>query len=1292
MLCPGGAPQGPAGTGKTETVKDMARTIGNLTVVSNCSDQIDRAAMGRILKGLVQCGAWGCFDEFNRISLPVLSVVAQQVACVLLACKKHEKQFTFVDGMLVQLNPAVGMFITMNPGYAGRQELPENLKVLFRNVSMMVPDRMIIVRVKLAASGFLESEGLAIKFHSLYKLCEQQLSKQRHYDFGLRNILSVLRSCGAAKRAAAGRPEPEVLMRVLRDMNASKLADCDAPIFSSLIADLFPKMEIASAEYPQIEKAIAARAATVGLVVKPAWHLKLIQLYETVLVRHGIIMMGPSGGGKTVAVSLLQNVLGDLGVSHKLWRMHPKALTPGQMFGNLNHKTNDWTDGVFSSLFRRAVEVEGQHVWIQLDGPVDANWIENLNTVLDDNKLFTLANGDRIAMPGTLKMLFEVEDLNHASPATVSRAGIIYLSDQCLGWQSLVSAWLHGRPEHEAKAIKHMFDTSGESLMSCAMESADAANNNQMARITSMLSLLSALLPEHKSGVDTTKAKMLEGLHIRKLFVFAMLWGLFGMSKDHQRVQCSLEQFPILPLPDPELYLQESPEDSIFECYVTEEGEWAHWSKRVDPILLPTTAEGLRKAFVPSIESSRTHQLISLLTSLGRPVLVFGEPGMGKTAIVKRFVQSKESNEWFWRALDFSSETSALSLQRFLEGLMERRLGSTYGPQGGRSMTVVFDDLSMPQVSEWGDQPTNELTRQILEDKGFYDLDDPGKQKHLLDTHFIGAMSIPGSGRNDIPNRLKRHFSPVLVTAPSHGSMKVIFGTLIMSYFTEERGFDMPVIGAASEMAGLSVELWHHMHTQYLPTPAKFHYQFSLRDLSRITSGLLNAVSSIVFDAQIMYSLWQHECNCEFRDRLVTLGDHALYDRQLSSLVQWRLGVSNGLTARQSGGQYDRFVDFMGVLIAEDDGADVERHYEQCSTSEEIVAVLSQFQKLYNEEIKGPSMQLVFFEGAIDHLARMCRILRRGAGSALCVGVGGYGKRSVVRLAAFIQRQALVQLIVTRAYTVTNLLDDLRDIYKRAGSGEGVVLLVGDNEVRDPVFMDYLNMLLTSGTIANLVPNEDLDMLAAELEAQNHKQNRAIPKDQQGMSLRDQLHENARTNLHIVLCFSPAGNTLRHRAKCFPGIVRGCTIDWYSSWPAEALSAVASSLIAPKLELREDLESSVVSVLQETHILMERMCEKYARIYLKHTYVTPKMYLDFVNQYTKLYQANLIQIEEDITSLKGGLEKLLNASESVRLMKIELAAKEEKLVTAQTECDAQLKEVRAGWQCCSASCAVCVVV
>jgi dynein heavy chain len=344
----------------------------------------------------------------------------------------------------IGLKPQVGYFITMNPGYAGRQELPENLKVLFRYVAMMVPDRRIIMKVKLASVGFSDFEPLSVKFFSLYGLCEEQLSNQRHYDFGLRNILSVLRTCGATKRENLDGDEEMLCMRTLRDMNLSKLVADDVLLFQSLLADIFPKQkEPQKMVYENMEAGIEKQFKKLMYQNTDKFHLKVVQLYETQVVRHGYMLIGLSGVGKSVIIEILTESFADWDIQTRVIRMNPKAITDTQMYGKKS-ATDEWTPGVFSKLWETYIHKNksSKNWWLCCDGPVDTLWIESLNTVLDDNRILTLASGDRLPMSENLKLVFEVENLNNASPATVSRCGIVYVDPLDLGYPCLIRTYI----------------------------------------------------------------------------------------------------------------------------------------------------------------------------------------------------------------------------------------------------------------------------------------------------------------------------------------------------------------------------------------------------------------------------------------------------------------------------------------------------------------------------------------------------------------------------------------------------------------------------------------------------------------------------------------------------------------------------------------------------------------------------------------------------------------------------------------------------------------------------------
>lgn len=405
----GGSPFGPAGTGKTESVKALGVQLGRFVLVFCCDETFDFQAMGRIFVGLCQVGAWGCFDEFNRLEERILSAVSQQVQTIQMGLKEgrtnpsHEIELV---GKNVRVSQDTGIFITMNPGYAGRSNLPDNLKKLFRSMAMTKPDRELIAQVMLYSQGFRTAEILASKVVPLFNLCAEQLSPQSHYDFGLRALKSVLVSAGNLKRDRLAKvrrdmesgetdaseyerlaepiPEQEILIQSIRETVVPKLVADDIPLLKSLLADVFPGVPYVPVDLDRLKDEIKKVCQERRLVDGEAWMEKVLQLYQIQNIHHGLMMVGPSGSGKSMAWRVLLTALERLeNVEGVPYTIDPKAMSKDALYGTLDPTTREWTDGLFTHILRKIVDnVRGESQkrhWIIFDGDVDPEWVENLN-------------------------------------------------------------------------------------------------------------------------------------------------------------------------------------------------------------------------------------------------------------------------------------------------------------------------------------------------------------------------------------------------------------------------------------------------------------------------------------------------------------------------------------------------------------------------------------------------------------------------------------------------------------------------------------------------------------------------------------------------------------------------------------------------------------------------------------------------------------------------------------------------------------------------------------------------
>lgn len=1317
----GGSPYGPAGTGKTESVKALGLQLGRFTLVFCCDDTFDFQAMGRIFLGICQVGAWGCFDEFNRLEERILSAVSQQIQNIQIGLKNADAGKSEIElvGRRLSVNNNTGIFITMNPGYAGRSNLPDNLKKLFRSVAMSKPDKELIAEVMLFSQGFKQAKPLSKQTVPFFDHCSSRLSKQAHYDFGLRALKSVLVSSGGLKRTRIADSEgelgpdevvePQIMVQSLRETIAPKLVREDVDTMLDIQKEDFQGVKYVPANFEKLTAAIREIAHEQHFVDSEMWITKALQLYQIQCIHHGVMMVGRSGSGKSSAwkilLQALQRIEGVEGVSHII---DSKVMSKEALYGNLDGTTREWTDGLFTGILRKIVDnLRGEDTkrhWIVFDGDVDPEWVENLNSVLDDNKLLTLPNGERLNLPPNVRIMFEVETLKYATLATVSRCGMVWFNEDTVTPTMMITNYVESlrtrtfedldedsapagqaavstldAQEMLSNCLKHQLQTDGLVLRALA----EAKKYNHIMEFTdiralnTLFSLLNKacrnVLEYNVQHVDFPLDPEQIESYISKKLLLALVWSFTG--------DCQLAERLVFGKFVSALSTIDLPPDnnsSLIDFNVTlPKSEWSSWQSQVPSIDVNTHSVTQTDVVIPTVDTIRHEDVLYSWLAEHKPLLLCGPPGSGKTMTL--FAALRKLSNMEVVGLNFSSATTPDLLIKTFEQYCEYKKtlnGVVMSPnQIGRWLVIFCDEINLPAPDRYGTQRAISFLRQLVEQNGFWRTSD--KTWVTLDRiQFVGACNPPtDAGRTAMGERFLRHSPLVMVDYPGEVSLSQIYGT-----------FNSAILKILPLLRGYSDALTKAMVQFYLESQARFtpkiqpHYVYSPRELTRWVRGLYESIKPLEsLSLEGLVRIWAHEALRLFQDRLVAEEERTWTADAVRRIALEHFPTINEEQALKGPILYSNWLS---------------RNYAPVDQEQLRDFVKARLKTFCEEEVDVP---LVLFNDVLEHALRIDRVFRQPQGHLILIGVSGSGKTTLSRFVAWMNGLKVFQIKVHGKYSSEDFDDDLRSVLRRAGcKGEKICFIMDEGNVLDSGFLERMNTLLANAEVPGLFEGDEFSSLMTACKEGAQRQGLLLDSQEE---LYRWFTQQIIKNLHVVFTMNPPEEGLSSKAATSPALFNRCVLNWMGDWSDQALFQVGTELtqsvdldksnfVAPdsipvayrELSLPASHREAVVNAMVYIHYSLQKFNKRLQKQQGRTTYLTPRHYLDFVAQYVKLFNEKREDLEEQQRHLNVGLEKLRDTVDKVSDLRGSLAQKKSQLEKKDAEANEKLQRMVADQQ------------
>ncbi|XP_075255403.1 dynein axonemal heavy chain 5-like isoform X4 [Convolutriloba macropyga] len=1001
--------------------------------------------------------------------------------------------------------------------------------------------------------------------------------------------------------------EHAVVGDVLLEIFSLKLKQENVHILELIVRDIFGGLP----EVPQLTLAPAALKGELesvcdsnNLHLYGPWIEKCVHLYTASLTNHGMILCGPTGSGKSRSLSTLVDALAKLetpssvsmvsehaqsehsgnttmgAVSHRLVRINPRAIdSPAQMFGY--YQGTEWVDGLFTTILRKANRHTNK-TWICLDSTIEPTWAERFISLLETPSSFFCDNGEQLFITDNVRIVFETTRLDHASPAITSKAAMTYYSASCLGWKSISHSWLQNNIKNlqDRKFLEDVFKKLFPPLVSLVLhELSTRIPVCEVGLVDNCLSFLTTLMKN--SDVELEDYVNVTGglIHVERLFLFSLIWTFGGLlTKEERKPMNDLIRNLSTALPDFDT------DNSVFDYFVDESGEWDHWSSRVPELTQSgENLEPLKKLYVDTIPNLQARELIHFALLGGQHVMVYGPPRSGKTTLINNILDEHEitnPGECLTRKLVQSSFSAVRHLNDFFtESITHRQenkslflKGFVYGAPEGKRLQVFIDDVNLPCCNHY-EPPANQLLRTLLDESILMKADKPYEWRTIEDLTIVTAMvtdpNIESTKMNRnarsnqsvpfISDRIIRQFLPVYLPSPTEKELVSIFNAVLQFEMQGSEGLslDEEIQRAIVDASAFVVtEICSVLRSS--STPGRQHYVFSMNDILRSYKMLVFAKDEVRQSRELITSLWMHELKRTVQDQLCRQADLNWFHLLLKNTIE-KYFAEYEITATCTDQLFStlpidvRHTDNVSPTTAASDGLSVmARQSIRCDLKpvenfDSTRQFLQSQLKAHNDEFGATKIDVKLSDFILQQIIACYRAFTLPSkGNMVVIGSVGTNMSILLKLVCRVANLTQFKIDFT---SENSFMDGLRSIVRMTGSeGRTLAVCISARDLTHDMYLHTLNSLLISGDYTTMFSADEIDGLYQALAPQIRRDfpNELVDPEKYFI-------HNVMRNLHVFFTLPPTHSLINRASREFPGFLSCCEVYWVRDWSREVL-------------------------------------------------------------------------------------------------------------------------------------------